>query len=105
MAINSKGETLIAWAQSNRSGTQIFRSHYRNGAWIDPTDITDHLGPNSDIHADPWSQLAITATRSFAGACLTGRFEGFYAVISTMAFGRTPLLVPMVKKRPCPKSR
>lgn len=44
--IDSAGNTLIGWAQSNSLNYQIFKSEYRNGAWTHPVDLNDNISPD-----------------------------------------------------------
>lgn len=43
MAMNASGEAIITWIQSDGANAQIFKSEYRNGAWIHPTDLNDNV--------------------------------------------------------------
>jgi hypothetical protein len=54
VAMNGNGEAVIVWKQSDDSGlTQIFRSEYRNGFWIDPAGLSDNLSPDGNIVGTP----------------------------------------------------
>jgi hypothetical protein len=53
IAMNAVGETVIVWNQSDGSNTQIFRSEYRNGAWTDPTSLTDNISPDGQGASNP----------------------------------------------------
>lgn len=45
-ALNKAGEAVIVWRQSDGTNPQVFRSEYRNGAWIDPSGLADNISPN-----------------------------------------------------------
>ena len=47
VAMNNQGEALITWEQDPGGRSQIFKSEYRNGAWVHPADINDHISPKS----------------------------------------------------------
>ena len=59
VALNSSGEALIAWFQSDGSRFQIFRSEFRNGSWSDPTGLTDNISPDGQFAFLP--QVALNA--------------------------------------------
>lgn len=42
---NNRGEVLITWEQDPGGMSQIFKSEYRNGAWLHPADVDDHINP------------------------------------------------------------
>ncbi len=54
VAMNSTGETLIVWEQyDGLSVDQTFKSEYRNGSWIHPTDLTDFISPAGEDVDNP----------------------------------------------------
>ncbi len=46
VALNNKGEGLIAWRQTAPADSQLFRSQLRNGTWIDPSNLADNISPD-----------------------------------------------------------
>jgi uncharacterized protein YheU (UPF0270 family) len=43
VALNSGGEAVLVWSQSDGSNDQIFRSEYRDGSWSDPSSLSDNI--------------------------------------------------------------
>jgi hypothetical protein len=43
VAMSDDGSAIIVWRQSDGVNKQIFKSEYRNSAWIDPADFDDNL--------------------------------------------------------------
>lgn len=43
LAMNSSGDAIIVWVQSDGSNAQIFKSEYRNGSWTHPSAVTDNI--------------------------------------------------------------
>jgi uncharacterized protein YheU (UPF0270 family) len=46
VALNANGEAVIVWYQFAGANNQIFRSEFRNGAWIDPAGLSDNISPD-----------------------------------------------------------
>ncbi|MEZ4846937.1 MAG: hypothetical protein R2877_08425 [Bdellovibrionota bacterium] len=46
VAMDSSGNTIVVWHQSNGSHNQIFKSEYRNGAWTHPAGVNDNISPD-----------------------------------------------------------
>ncbi len=46
VAMDSNGNAVIVWQQSDGSNNQIFKSEYRNGAWTNPASLTDNISPD-----------------------------------------------------------
>lgn len=46
VALNEGGEAIIVWSQFDGATVNIYRSEYRNGSWIDPTELADNISPN-----------------------------------------------------------
>jgi hypothetical protein len=46
VAMSNAGNAVVTWIQYDGSNDQAYRSKYRNGTWIHPTDLmTDHFSP------------------------------------------------------------
>lgn len=59
VALNNNGEAVIVWTQiSDLEKIEVFRSEYRNGAWTDPTDLSDNISPDGQPVMDP--QVALS---------------------------------------------
>jgi uncharacterized protein YheU (UPF0270 family) len=43
--MNSQGDALAVWVQSNGSHDMVFLSTRENGAWEDPQSLNDHISP------------------------------------------------------------
>jgi hypothetical protein len=46
VAMDHKDNAIIVWSQSDGTNSQIFKSEYRNGAWINPANLSDNISPN-----------------------------------------------------------
>jgi uncharacterized protein YpmB len=46
VAMDNKGNAIIVWSQSDGAVYQIFKSEYRNGAWINPSSLADNISPD-----------------------------------------------------------
>jgi len=46
VAMNSNGEAIITWNQSDGANDQIFKSEYRNGTWTHPKNLSDYISPD-----------------------------------------------------------
>jgi hypothetical protein len=53
VAMDNNGNAIIAWAQSDGTNTQIFKSEYRSGAWTDPTSLSDNISPDTQNAENP----------------------------------------------------
>ena len=53
VVMGGSGESLIVWRQSDGANLQVFRSEYREGAWDDPSGVTDNISPGSTDVSDP----------------------------------------------------
>jgi uncharacterized protein YheU (UPF0270 family) len=46
VGLNDAGETLVVWSQESESGVYaIYKSEYRQGKWLHPADLADHISP------------------------------------------------------------
>ena len=45
VAIDNNGNAIIAWCQSDSDFTNIYKSEYRNGSWVNPSSDTDYISP------------------------------------------------------------
>jgi uncharacterized protein YheU (UPF0270 family) len=45
VAMDNNGNALIVWTQSNGTSPQVFKSEYRTGTWVYPTDLADNITP------------------------------------------------------------
>ncbi len=52
VAMDDNGNALIVWEQSDGSKWQIFKSEYRDGAWIHPTGPDDNISPDEPVKQD-----------------------------------------------------
>ncbi len=52
IAMDNSGNALIVWEQSDGSKWQIFKSEYRDGAWIHPTGPDDNISPDEPDKQD-----------------------------------------------------
>lgn len=43
VAMDSAGDALITWTQSDGSSFQVFMSEYRSGSWSHPSSLADHI--------------------------------------------------------------
>jgi hypothetical protein len=43
LTIDSSGNTIIVWTQSDGSNVQFFKSVYQNNAWIHPANLSDNI--------------------------------------------------------------
>jgi hypothetical protein len=46
VAMDSRGNAIIVWKQSDGSGEQIFQSVFRFGTWTHPVNLTDNISPD-----------------------------------------------------------
>jgi hypothetical protein len=46
VAMDNNGNAIIVWYQSDGAVYQIFKSEYRNGAWINPSSLADNISPD-----------------------------------------------------------
>ncbi|MCX7000028.1 MAG: hypothetical protein NT106_07015 [Candidatus Sumerlaeota bacterium] len=53
VAMDSNGNAIITWYQSNGSKTQIFKSEYRGGVWTHPASISDNISPDGQNALNP----------------------------------------------------
>ncbi len=53
VAMDSSGNAVIAWLQSDGSRTQIFKSEYRGGEWTHPANPSDNISPDGQYTFDP----------------------------------------------------
>jgi|GEM_PF-677853 len=83
VVINSAGDGIAVWSQSNFLNTQIFMSEYINGEWIHPLGTLDHISPGGQNAFNP--QVAIS--------------ENGDAVITWTQFSGTNFLIYMSEKR------
>jgi hypothetical protein len=44
--MDTNGNAIIVWQQSDGSDVQIFKSEYRGGFWTHPWSHTDHISPD-----------------------------------------------------------
>ncbi|MCI5073388.1 hypothetical protein MRY82_10695 [bacterium] len=53
--INSKGDAIVVWSQhvDGVIDDQVFMSHYKNGSWTHPADLTDYISPGETDADDP----------------------------------------------------
>ncbi len=47
VAMDNNGSAIITWAQSDGVTNQTYKSEYRNGAWINPSSLDDHISVES----------------------------------------------------------
>lgn len=79
VAMSNNGEAMIVWEQDNGSGDDhIYRSHYQNGVWLHPTNLTEPISPAGDNCSVPQVAMddegnAIIVWRQF----LSGDFHVF----------------------------
>ena len=59
IAMDNNGNVIIVWWQSDGYNWQIFKSEYRNGVWIHPTDLNDNISPDGQDAFNP--QISIDA--------------------------------------------
>lgn len=52
VAMNSNGDALIVWSQSDGVNVQIFKSEYRSGVWKHPLDLLDNISPDARSASD-----------------------------------------------------
>jgi mRNA-degrading endonuclease HigB of HigAB toxin-antitoxin module len=53
VAMDDNGNALIVWPQSDGSNYQVFKSEYRDGAWIHPATLSGYINPNGEDVYDP----------------------------------------------------
>ena len=53
VAMDNSGNAIIVWYQFDGANGQIFKSEYRNGAWINPASLTDNISPDGQNAAYP----------------------------------------------------
>jgi uncharacterized protein CbrC (UPF0167 family) len=49
VAMDSDGNALIAWSQSDSNLPQIFKAEYRNGSWTYPINLSDNVSVENQI--------------------------------------------------------
>ncbi len=60
LAVNSNGEAIITWTQSDGTKTQIFKAERSSsGTWSIPSSLTDNISPDSQDAS--YSQVAINS--------------------------------------------
>lgn len=47
VSMNSSGDTVIAYVQWDGTYNQIYKSEYRNNAWVYPLDIDENISPDA----------------------------------------------------------
>jgi uncharacterized protein YheU (UPF0270 family) len=47
--MDNNGNAIIVWDKSDGTNWQIFKSEYRNGAWVNPANLTDHISPDGRV--------------------------------------------------------
>lgn len=52
VAMDDSNNAIITWEQSDSTHMQIFKSEYRNGAWVHPIGLGDNISPNGQIAND-----------------------------------------------------
>jgi hypothetical protein len=45
VAMDSSGNAVVVWSQGVGESTEIFKSEFRNGAWVHPATISDFISP------------------------------------------------------------
>jgi hypothetical protein len=53
VAMDDNGNAIIIWSEYYGANYQMFKSEYRNGAWTNPANLSDHFSPNS-VPDSPW---------------------------------------------------
>jgi uncharacterized protein YheU (UPF0270 family) len=53
VAMDNNGNAIIVWSQLDGTNSQIFKSEYRNGAWINPASLSDNISPNGQDASAP----------------------------------------------------
>ncbi len=53
VAMDSKGDAVIAWLQYDGSNYKLFKSEYRNGIWHHPSNIINSISPSGETAARP----------------------------------------------------
>ncbi len=54
VAMNGEtGNAIVVWSQSNGADDQIFMSEHRDGSWINPADVTDHISVSGEHSEGP----------------------------------------------------
>jgi hypothetical protein len=48
VSMDNSGNAIVTWIQSDGTNSQVFKSRYRNGAWVHPTGITDNISPDGE---------------------------------------------------------
>lgn len=46
VSLNTTGDAVIVWQQSDGSNNQVFKSEYRSGSWTHPSGLTDNISPD-----------------------------------------------------------
>jgi len=46
--MDNSGNAIVTWIQSDGTNSQVFKSRYRNGAWVHPTGIADNISPDGE---------------------------------------------------------
>jgi surface antigen len=53
ISVNSGGNSIVAWVQSDGVNNQIFKSVFLNGQWTHPTTTADHASPTGFVADSP----------------------------------------------------
>jgi len=53
VAMDSNGNIVVVWSQSDGSNSQIFMSEYRNGTWTHPSSLTNNISPDGRNAYEP----------------------------------------------------
>jgi hypothetical protein len=46
VAMANNGDAVIVWGQFGNDTYRVYKSEYRSGAWVNPTDLSDFISPN-----------------------------------------------------------
>ena len=46
VALDNNNNAIIVWNQSNGLNSQVFKSEFRDGRWLNPSSINDNISPN-----------------------------------------------------------
>ncbi len=53
VAMDSNGNAIVVWQQSDGAFYQIYKSEYRNGAWTHPANLAANISPDSQNAVNP----------------------------------------------------
>jgi len=62
VAMDSNGNAIAVWQQSDGFNTQIFKSEYRGGTWIHPANLADNISPDGTDAVSPRVALGRNGT-------------------------------------------